>query len=150
MQPPVSLREPAWLREFKAFLMRGSVVDLAVGLVIGAAFTTIVTSLVEDLINPLIGLAIGGVDFSNIFIVLKGERQASLEATRQGGAAVLAIGKFLNTIIKFVIVSFAIFWVVKLLARLRLDKLGAAERGHAPGRSAARRNPRQLRAQRPR
>jgi large conductance mechanosensitive channel len=124
--PSNPLYEPAWLRDFKAFIMRGSVVDLAVGLVIGAAFTTIVTSLVEDLINPLIGLVVGGVDFSNIFIVLSGERQASLEATRQGGAAVLAIGKFLNTIIKFVIVSFAIFWVVKVLARLRLDKLGAA------------------------
>ena len=132
MQPPIRLREPAWLQEFKAFLMRGSVVDLAVGLVIGAAFTTIVTSLVEDLINPLIGLAIGGVDFSNIFVVLNGERQASLEATRQSGAAVLAVGKFLNTIIKFVIVSFAIFWVVKALARLRIDKLGAAAQATPP------------------
>ncbi|MBX9701030.1 MAG: large conductance mechanosensitive channel protein MscL, partial [Acetobacteraceae bacterium] len=122
--PPIPIREPAWLREFKAFIMRGSVVDLAVGLVIGAAFTTIVTSLVEDLINPLIGLIVGGVDFSDIFVVLSGERRASLEATRQGGAAVLAIGKFLNTIIKFLIVAFAIFWVVKALARLRLDTLG--------------------------
>ena len=150
MQQPVSLREPAWLREFKAFLMRGSVVDLAVGLVIGAAFTTIVTSLVEDLINPLIGLAIGGVDFSNIFVVLKGERQASLEATRQGGAAVLAIGKFLNTIIKFVIVSFAIFWVVKLLARLRLDRLGAAEKVTPPAEVLLAEIRDELRAQRPR
>ena len=144
MQPPVSLREPAWLREFKAFLMRGSVVDLAVGLVIGAAFTTIVTSLVEDLINPLIGLAIGGVDFSNIFIVLKGERQASLEATRQGGAAVLAIGNFLNTIIEI---------RDRVLRHLlggeaaRPAAAGQARRrreGHAPGRSAARRNPRRI------
>ena len=150
MQQPVSLREPAWLREFKAFLMRGSVVDLAVGLVIGAAFTTIVTSLVEDLINPLIGLAIGGVDFSNIFVVLKGERQASLEATRQGGEAVLAIGKFLNTIIKFVIVSFAIFWVVKLLARLRLDRLGAAEKVTPPAEVLLAEIRDELRAQRPR
>lgn len=132
MPPSIPLHEPAWLREFKAFLMRGSVVDLAVGLVIGAAFTTIVTSLVEDLINPLIGLAIGGVDFSNIFVVLKGERMASLEATRQSGAAVLAVGKFLNTIIKFLIVSFAIFWVVRLLSKLRLDRLGAAEKATPP------------------
>jgi large conductance mechanosensitive channel len=124
MPPSIQLREPAWLQEFKAFLMRGSVVDLAVGLVIGAAFTTIVTSLVEDLINPVIGLLVGGVDFSNVFVVLSGERRASLEATREGGAAVLAVGKFINTIIKFVIVSFAIFWVVKLLARLRLDEIG--------------------------
>lgn len=132
MQSPISLHEPAWLREFKAFLMRGSVVDLAVGLVIGAAFTTIVTSLVEDLINPLIGLAIGGVDFSNIFVVLKGERMASLDATRQSGAAVLAVGKFLNTIIKFLIVSFAIFWVVRVLSKLRLDKLGAVAKETPP------------------
>jgi large conductance mechanosensitive channel len=116
--------EPAWLREFKAFIMRGSVVELAVGLVIGAAFTTIVTSFVEDLINPIIGLLVGGVDFSNVFIVLSGERQTSLQATRQGGAAVLAVGVFINTIIKFVIVSFAIFWVVKALAKLHLDALG--------------------------
>ena len=126
MQPPIPLREPAWLREFKAFIMRGSVVDLAVGLVIGAAFTTIVTSFVEDLINPVIGLAIGGVDFSNIFVVLSGERRASLEATRDGGAAVLAIGKFINAIIKFLIVSFAIFWVVKALSKLRISELGKA------------------------
>lgn len=126
MPPSLPLREPAWLQEFKAFLMRGSVVDLAVGLVIGAAFTTIVTSLVEDLINPIIGLLVGGVDFSNIFVVLSGERRASLDATREGGAAVLAVGKFINTVIKFVIVSFAIFWVVKLLARLRLSEIGKA------------------------
>jgi len=124
MQPPIPLREPAWLREFKTFIMRGSVVDLAVGLVIGAAFTTIVTSFVEDLINPVIGLAIGGVDFSNVFVVLSGERRASLEATREAGAAVLAVGKFANTIIKFLIVSFAIFWVVKALSTLRLNEIG--------------------------
>ena len=132
MPPSIPLHEPAWLREFKAFLMRGSVVDLAVGLVIGAAFTTIVTSLVEDLINPLIGLAIGGVDFSNIFVVLKGERLASLDATRNSGAAVLAVGRFLNTIIKFLIVSFAIFWVVRVLSKLRLDKLGAVAKETPP------------------
>ena len=122
--PSIHLHEPAWLREFKAFIMRGSVVDLAVGLVIGAAFTAIVTSLVEDLLNPIIGLLIGGVDFSNIFVVLSGERQASLEATRRGGAAVLAVGQFVNAIIKFLIVSFAIFWVVKALSKLRVQELG--------------------------
>lgn len=122
----LSVREPAWLRDFKTFLLRGSVVELAVGLVIGAAFTTIVTSFVEDLINPIIGLLVGGVDFSNVFVVLSGERRASLEATREGGAAVLAIGRFVNTIIKFVIVAFAIFWVVRVLAVLRLKELGKA------------------------
>jgi large conductance mechanosensitive channel len=117
---PISVREPLWLQEFKSFIMRGSVVDLAVGIVIGAAFTSIVTSLVQDLINPIIGLMIGGVDFSNVFVVLSGERRASLEATREGGAAVLAIGQFLNAIIRFIIVAMAIFWLLRVLTRLRV------------------------------
>lgn len=120
MMPPMPIAEPAWLREFKAFIMRGNVIDLAVGIVIGAAFTTIVGSLVEDLINPLIGLLVGGIDFSNLFIVLTGERRPSLEATREGGAAVLAIGRFINAIIKFLIVAMAIFWLLKILTRLRV------------------------------
>ena len=126
MAPPMPLREPAWVAEFKAFLLRGSVVDLAVGLVVGAAFTAIVSSAVEDLLNPIIGLATGGVDFSNHFVVLAGERKETLAATRAGGAAVLAVGNFINAIIKFVIVSFAVFWVVKLLSRLTLKELGMA------------------------
>jgi large conductance mechanosensitive channel len=120
MASPIPIKEPAWLAEFKAFIMRGNVIDLAVGIVIGAAFTTIVSSLVEDLINPIIGLLVGGIDFSNLFIVLTGERRPSLEATRQGGASVLAIGVFINAIIKFVIVALAIFWLLKVLTRLRV------------------------------
>jgi large conductance mechanosensitive channel len=120
MKPPLPIREPAWLSEFKAFIMRGSVVDLAVGIVIGAAFTGIVNSLVTDLINPLIGLLIGGVDFSNIFFVLSGERGPSLEATRTSGAAVLAVGVFVNAIIKFLIVAMAIFWLLRMLTKLRV------------------------------
>ncbi|MFT8244990.1 large-conductance mechanosensitive channel protein MscL [Roseomonas sp. BN140053] len=120
MLPSIPLREPTWVQEFKAFVTRGNVIDLAVGVVIGAAFTTIVSSLVEDLINPLIGLMVGGIDFSNVFVVLSGERAASLEATRNGGAAVLALGKFINAVIKFAIVALAIFWMLKLLARFRL------------------------------
>jgi large conductance mechanosensitive channel len=120
------LREPAWITEFKAFLLRGSVVDLAVGLVVGAAFTAIVSSAVEDLLNPIIGLLTGGVDFSNQFAVLAGERKETLALSRQGGAAVLAWGNFINAIIKFVIVSFAVFWVVKALSRLKLKELGKA------------------------
>ncbi|MBX6373311.1 MAG: large conductance mechanosensitive channel protein MscL [Acetobacteraceae bacterium] len=117
MALPSTLQEPAWLREFKTFIMRGNVVDLAVGIIIGAAFTAIVASLVDDLINPIIGLLVGGVDFSNIFIVLSGERRASLEATREGGAAVLALGSFINAVIKFLIVALAVFWLVKVLNR---------------------------------
>jgi large conductance mechanosensitive channel len=131
MQPPIPLREPAWLREFKTFIMRGSVIDLAVGIVIGAAFTAIVSSLVEDLINPIIGLMIGGIDFSNLFIVLSGERQPSLEASRQGGAAVLAVGKFVNAIIKFLIVAMAIFWLLKVINRFH-RKEEAAPKGPTP------------------
>jgi large conductance mechanosensitive channel len=116
------LREPAWLKEFKAFIMRGNVIDLAVGVVIGAAFTAIVTSVVEDLLNPIVGILLGGIDFSNLFVVLFGERHASLEATRQGGASVLAIGSFLNAVIKFVIVGFAVFWLVKLLGKLQASQ----------------------------
>lgn len=120
--PSVPVKEPRWLKEFKAFIMRGSVVDLAVGIVIGTAFTGIVTSLVQDLINPVIGLLIGGVDFSNVFFVLSGERRASLEATREGGAAVLAIGQFINAVIRFVIVAMAIFWLLRLLTKLHIRK----------------------------
>ena len=128
MPPAIPLREPAWVREFKAFIMRGSVVDLAVGIIIGAAFTAIVASLVEDLLNPLLGLLFGGADFSNLFVVLSGERRPSLEATREGGAAVLAVGRFANAVIKFLIVAFAVFLLVKQVNRLRR----LIERGEAP------------------
>lgn len=117
--PSIPIKQPAWVAEFKGFLMRGNVIDLAVGIVIGAAFTAIVSSMVEDLLNPIIGLMLGGIDFSNLFIVITGERRPSLEATRQGGAAVLAVGKFINAIIKFVIVGFAVFWLVKMLSRFK-------------------------------
>ena len=117
--PNLPIKQPAWVTEFKGFLMRGNVIDLAVGIVIGAAFTAIVTSVVEDLLNPIIGLLLGGIDFSNLFVVITGERRPSLEATREGGAAVLAIGKFINAIIKFVIVGFAVFWLVKVLSRFK-------------------------------
>ncbi|HEY8614506.1 MAG TPA: large-conductance mechanosensitive channel protein MscL [Roseomonas sp.] len=116
MKPPIA--KPGWVSDFRAFIARGNVIDLAVGVVIGAAFTTIVSSLVEDLLNPIIGLLVGGIDFSNLFVVITGERGPSLEATRESGAAVLAIGKFINAVIKFVIVAFAVFWIVRLVGRL--------------------------------
>lgn len=131
MQSPIPIQEPAWLKEFKSFIMRGNVIDLAVGIVIGAAFTAIVSSAVEDLLNPIIGLLIGGIDFSNLFIVLSGERRASLEATREGGAAVLALGKFINAIIKFVIVGFAVFWMIKVLARFKGKEEAKAPPAHS-------------------
>ncbi|WP_291298797.1 large conductance mechanosensitive channel protein MscL [Elioraea sp.] len=128
MQPslPQLPPQPAWLKEFKAFIMRGNVIDLAVGIIIGAAFTTIVGSLVTDIFNPVLGLLLGGIDFSNVFIVLAGERLPTLEATRDGGAAVIALGIFLNACINFVIVGFAIFWLIKVLSRFKEKQPDAA------------------------
>jgi large conductance mechanosensitive channel len=115
-----SLKAPTWLTEFRAFIMRGSVVDLAVGIIIGAAFTGVVNSLVKDVFNPVLGLAIGGVDFSNLFVALNGQRYTSLADAQHDGAPTLNFGLFINAIINFVIVGFAIFWVVKALTRLHL------------------------------
>ena len=113
------IRTPGWVEEFQKFIMRGNVVDLAVGIIIGAAFTAIVGSLVKDIFTPIIGLLIGGIDFTNIFIVLKGERLATLEATAKAGSVTLNIGVFLNAVIQFVIVAFAVFWLVKALSRMQ-------------------------------
>ena len=113
------IRTPGWVEEVRKFVMRGNVVDLAVGIIIGVAFTAIVGSLVKDLFNPLIGLLIGGIDFSNIFVVLKGERLATLEATQKAGGVTLNIGLFVNAVIQFMIVAFAVFWLVKVLSRLQ-------------------------------
>lgn len=118
--PPQHLPpQPAWVKEFKAFIMRGNVIDLAVGIIIGAAFTAVVGSLVKDIFNPVLGLLLGGIDFSNVFVVLAGERKATLEATREAGAAVLALGLFINACINFLIVGFAIFWLIKVLSRFK-------------------------------
>ena len=105
-------------REFRDFAMRGNVVDLAVGIIIGAAFTTIVNSLVNDLIMPPLGLLIGGVDFSGFFLTLKGGSYPTLAAAKAAGAVTLNYGLFVNAVIRFVIVAFAIFIVVKQINRL--------------------------------
>jgi large conductance mechanosensitive channel len=122
-----SLRKPQWLDEFRAFIMRGNVVDLAVGIIIGAAFTGVVNSLVKDVFNPLLGLAIGGIDFSNVFVALNGEHYANLADAQRAGAATLNFGLFINAIINFIIVGFAIFWVVKGLTRLHVREDAKAE-----------------------
>jgi large conductance mechanosensitive channel len=106
--------------------MRGSVVDLAVGIIIGAAFTGVVTSLVKDVFNPILGLAIGGVDFSNLFVALNGQHYDSLADAQHAGAPTLNVGLFINAIINFLIVGFAIFWVVKGLTRLHLREDAAS------------------------
>ena len=118
MQAPIKLPQaPGWVGEFRAFVMRGNVIDLAVGIVIGAAFTAIVTSLVKDLITPVLGLVLGGIDFSNLFVTLKGPKEATLDAAQKAGAVTLNVGLFLNACISFLIVSFAIFWLVKVVNR---------------------------------
>ncbi len=120
MQPPVHLpHPPGWVSEFRAFIMRGNVVDLAVGIIIGAAFTSVVNSLVKDVFTPLLGLAVGGIDFSNIFITLKGPHEATLDAAQRAGAVTVNLGLFLNACISFLIVSFAVFWLVKALSRFK-------------------------------
>jgi large conductance mechanosensitive channel len=105
-------------REFREFAMRGNVVDLAVGIIIGAAFGKIVTSLVNDILMPPIGRLLGRVDFSNLFINLSGQSYTSLAEAKTAGAPTLNYGIFLNTVIDFLIVAFAIFLLVRFINRL--------------------------------
>jgi large conductance mechanosensitive channel len=106
-------------KEFKEFIMRGNVLDLAVGIVIGAAFGKIVTSLVTDILLPPIGVVMGKVDFSNLFIDLSGHGYPSVAAAKAAGAATINYGLFLNTLVDFLIVAFVIFLVVKQANRLK-------------------------------
>jgi large conductance mechanosensitive channel len=126
----VTQKGGAFLGEFKTFIARGNVVDLAVGIIIGAAFTGIVNSLVKDVIMPPIGVLTGGVDFSNIFINLSGGHYASLVDAEKAGAATINIGRFINTIINFIIVAFAIFILVKQINRFHRKQ--EAEEAAAP------------------
>jgi large conductance mechanosensitive channel len=112
--------------EFKQFIMRGNVVDLAVGVVIGAAFGKIVTSFVEDVLMPPIGLALGNVDFSNLFINLSGKDFPSVAAAKAAGAATLNYGIFFNNILNFLIIAFAIFLLIKQVNRLHQPEPAAA------------------------
>lgn len=107
------------LREFREFINRGSVVDLAVGIVIGAAFTTLVKSFVDDVLMPPIGLVLGGVDFSELYIGLSGGDYPNLAAANEAGAPIIRYGLFINNILSFLIVAFAVFLVVKAYGRLR-------------------------------
>ena len=107
------------LSEFKTFIIRGNMVDLAVGLVIGAAFTTVVSSFVSDLLMPPIGLLLGKVDFSNLFITLASGSYPTIAAAKAAGVPTLNYGLFINNIINLVIVGFAVFLVVKQVNRVR-------------------------------
>lgn len=112
------LKKPGWFDDFRTFILRGNVVDLAVGVVIGAAFTGIVGSLVKDIITPVIGMITGGVDFSNHFITLKGASEPTLADAVKAGAVTINYGVFLNAVINFLIVATAIFWMVRLISKL--------------------------------
>ena len=114
------------LKEFREFAIKGNVVDMAIGIIIGAAFGKIVDSLVKDLIMPPIGLALGKVDFSNLFVVLKEGATAgpylTVEAAQKAGAVTFNYGLFINTCLSFVIVAFAVFLLVKAINRMRREE----------------------------
>ncbi len=103
------------IKEFKAFVMRGNAIDLAVAFIMGGAFAAIISSLVKDIIMPIVGVLLGGVDFSNLFITLKGGPYASLADAQTAGAATINYGVFINTIITFLIVALAMFMLIKAM-----------------------------------
>lgn len=113
------------LNEFKAFIAKGNVMDMAVGIIIGAAFTAIVNSMVGDLLMPIIGMLTSGVDFSNLFFTMDGEAYASIAAAETAGATVIKYGVFLNAVINFFIVAFVIFMLVKQINKLKAKEAAA-------------------------
>lgn len=109
------------LQEFRTFIARGNVLDLAVGIIIGAAFTAIVNSMVQDLINPIIGLIIGGIDFTNLYYVMSGNvpEGAGLQTAKDSGAAVFAYGSFIMSCFNFFIIAFVVFLLVKVVNKAK-------------------------------
>lgn len=122
------------LKEFKEFAVKGNVMDMAIGIIIGASFGTIVKSFVSDILMPPIGLALGGVDFSNLFITLQGDVHASLEAAKKAGAVTLNYGVFIDNVISFIIVAFAVFMLVKAMNSARRKEEEAPAEPPAPPR----------------
>ncbi len=110
-------------KEFKEFMTRGNVVDLAIGIIIGSAFGKIVTSLVNDVIMPPIGLLLGRVDFSNLFINLSGQSYSSLSEAKSAGAPTINIGVFINTVLDFIIIGFVIFLMVRAINKIKRQPL---------------------------
>jgi large conductance mechanosensitive channel len=119
-----------FLKEFREFAVKGNVIDMAVGIIIGAAFGKVVTSVVEDVIMPPIGWILGGVDFSGLFINLTGDEFASLQAAKDAGAPVIGYGAFINTVISFTIVAFAVFLLIKFVNNLK--RMAGAEEAAPP------------------
>jgi large conductance mechanosensitive channel len=109
------------IKEFRDFIAKGNVMDLAVGIIIGAAFTAIVNSLVQDIINPLIGVIVGGIDFTNLYFVLSGSvpDSAGLQTAKDSGAAVFAYGSFITAVINFLIIAWVVFLLVKAVNRIK-------------------------------
>ena len=107
------------IQEFKDFIAKGNVMDMAVGIIIGAAFTAIVQSLVQDMINPIVGLFTGGIDFTNLYWIYGDATYASLDAAREAGATVFAYGSFITAVINFFIIAFVVFMLVKLVNRIK-------------------------------
>ncbi len=120
------------IQEFKKFVMRGNVLDLAVAVILGAAFGAIVTSLVNDVLMPPIGMLMRGVDFTNLFINLSGGSYATLAAAEEAGAAVIRYGVFINKVINFLIVAFAIFLLVKAVGSMQKKQEAAPAAPPAP------------------
>ncbi len=112
-------------KEFKEFALRGNVMDMAIGIILGGAFGKIVSSFVKDVLMPPLGMMLGGVDFANLFIDLGHKGYATLEAAREAGAPVIAYGVFLNTVIDFILIAFAIFIVVKQINRMKRQEEAA-------------------------
>lgn len=110
------------LKEFRTFVMRGNVLDLAVGIIIGTAFGAIVNSLVKDIVMPPIGLVLGRLDFSSLFIALDGKSYASLKAAQDAGAATLNYGLFITVVINFLVIAFAVFMIIRAANRLQKPK----------------------------
>ncbi|HPD83012.1 MAG: large conductance mechanosensitive channel protein MscL [Alphaproteobacteria bacterium] len=111
--------------EFKAFIAKGNVMDMAVGIIIGAAFTAIVNSMVGDLLMPIIGMLTNGIDFSNLFFALDGTSYDSLKAAEEAGAPLIKYGVFINAVVNFLIVAFVIFMLVKQINRLKAKEAAA-------------------------
>lgn len=122
------------INEFKEFIARGNVMDMAVGIIMGAAFTAIVTSMVGDLIMPVIGVATAGIDFADLYVSLDGESYASLAAAEEAGAAIIKYGVFINALINFLIVSFVVFMLIKGVNNLKRkqEEAPAEEKPAAP------------------
>ncbi|WP_069298747.1 large conductance mechanosensitive channel protein MscL [Neptunicoccus sediminis] len=130
------------LKEFRNFIARGNVMDMAVGIIIGAAFTAIVKSMVDDLINPFVGLFTGGVDFTNQFIILSGDgTYESLAEAREAGAAVFAYGSFMMAVINFLIIAFVVFQLVRTVNKV---KEAAMKKDEMPAEEAAPAGPSEL------